>query len=100
MLSGKIVLKSGPRCPAVAIGKLCRIKKFVIITSAFMTSVDVELAAVKNCEICLLVFDCVTTISCDSLSKWTLTSLILGDRTEHVYCKEHTKTNMHRFEHV
>ena len=75
MLSGKIVLKSGHGCPAVAIGKLCCIKKFVIITSAFMTAVDEELAAVKNGEICLLVFDCVTTILCDSLSQWTLTSL-------------------------
>ena len=75
MLSGKIVLKSGPRCPAVAIGNLCCIKKFVTITSAFMTSVDVELAAVKNCEICLLVFDFATTILSDSLSQWTLTSL-------------------------
>ena len=49
LLSGKIVLKSGPRWHAVAIGKLCCIKKFVTTTSAFMTSVDVKLAAAKNC---------------------------------------------------
>ena len=42
-----------------------------------MTSVDVELAAAENCKICLLVFDCATSILCGSL-------LILGDRTEHL----------------
>ena len=50
LLSGKLFLKSGPRCAAVAIGKLCYTRKFVTITSAFITSFDVkELDPGKNC---------------------------------------------------
>ena len=43
LLSVKIALKSGLRCPAVAIGRLCCTKKFVTMISAFMTSFDIQL---------------------------------------------------------
>ena len=61
LLSVKIVVKSGgPRCAVVAIGGLCCIKKRVTITFAFMTSLDVEVAAGNNCAIGLFLSTSVT----------------------------------------
>ena len=61
LLSMKIVVKSGgPRCAVVAIGGLCCIKKLVTITFAFMTSLDVEVAAGNNCAIGLFLSTSVT----------------------------------------
>ena len=61
LLSVKIVVKSGgPRCAVVAIGGLCCIKKLVTITFAFMTSLDVEVAAGNNCAIGLFLSTSVT----------------------------------------
>ena len=74
LLSMKIVVKSGPRCAVVAIGGLCCIKKLVTITSAFMTSLDVEVAAGNNCAIGLFLSTSVTAALCDSLLQWSITS--------------------------
>ena len=61
LLSVKIVVESGgPRCAVVAIGGLCCIKKLVTITFAFLTSLDVEVAAGNNCAIGLFLSTSVT----------------------------------------
>lgn len=61
LLSMKIVVKrGGPTCAVVPIGGLCCIKKLVTITFAFMTSLDVEVAAGNNCAIGLFLSTSVT----------------------------------------